>query len=91
METVRLDVSKAPPAIAEALERVQQGAVRCVAVRDGVPVAAVISLPDLALFEELLAELGADVDVEKLRADLATRARAETSAPEAKKPARRSR
>ena len=91
METARLDVSKAPPAIAEAIERVHQGEVRMVAVRDGVPVAAVISLADLALFEELLAELGADLDVDKLRAELALRARTETPEPETKKPARRSR
>lgn len=91
METARLDVSKAPPAIAEAIERVHQGEVRVVAVRDGVPVAALISLPDLALFEELLAELGRDTNVEALRAELALRARTETPAPDTKKPARRSR
>ena len=93
METARLDVSHAPPAIAEAIERVHQGEARCVAVRDGVPVAAVISLPDLALFEELLAELGTDVDVEKLLAALALQARTEAPSPtpEAKKPVRRAR
>lgn len=71
METARLDVSKAPQAMAEVVERVRAGTARGVLWRDGAPVAALISVADLALFEQLLADLTDRIDVEVVRTSLA--------------------
>lgn len=68
---IRLTLSEARSRFSEAVSRVSYGGERIVLGRRGQDVAALISVEDLKLFEQLLEEHEDRIDIEAARAALA--------------------